>query len=172
LKSLPGRIVLHRLHRGWSSGQAGLERCAYRHQIKPHPVAWMLDGYVYMVIGLSRNHHRALDAVLSAGFDRGKGSDRRQFKASQARASSPAASCTDVVAWFIIVACAATLYANGYHNVTAAKMPQALRPLAGDFAYIPFRDGPFQCIAICRIDSAPFHRLYRFEASASNPAWG
>ena len=39
---------------------------------------------------------------------------------------------TDVVAWFIIVACAATLYAHGHHDIRdAADAAQALRPLAG-----------------------------------------
>jgi Mn2+/Fe2+ NRAMP family transporter len=49
-----------------------------------------------------------------------------------------------VVAWFIIVACAATLYAHGYHNISDAKdAAQALRPLAGDYAYILFAMGLF-----------------------------
>jgi len=72
-----------------------------------------------------------------------KGVTRRQYKASQLDVIT---GCifTDVVAWFIIVACAATLYENGYHNVTAAKdAAQALRPLAGDFAYILFAMGLF-----------------------------
>jgi Mn2+/Fe2+ NRAMP family transporter len=48
------------------------------------------------------------------------------------------------VAWFIIVACAATLYLHGYRNVADAKdAAQALRPLAGDYAYILFSVGLF-----------------------------
>ena len=51
---------------------------------------------------------------------------------------------TDVVAWFIIVACAATLYANGRHNIgDAADAAQALRPLAGEYAYLLFAAGLF-----------------------------
>jgi Mn2+/Fe2+ NRAMP family transporter len=47
-----------------------------------------------------------------------------------------------VVAWFIVVACAATLYAHGHHDVRdAADAAQALRPLAGDYAYILFALG-------------------------------
>src|SRR5712692_9656550 len=39
---------------------------------------------------------------------------------------------TDVVAWFIIVACAATLYVHGYRDIKyAADAAQALKPLAG-----------------------------------------
>src|ERR671914_601891 len=49
-----------------------------------------------------------------------------------------------VVAWFIIVACAATLYRSGQFNITnAADAAQALRPLAGDYAYLLFAAGLF-----------------------------
>jgi Mn2+/Fe2+ NRAMP family transporter len=51
---------------------------------------------------------------------------------------------TDVVAWFIIVACAATLFASGHHTVAdAADAAQALRPLAGEYAYLLFAAGLF-----------------------------
>jgi Mn2+/Fe2+ NRAMP family transporter len=51
---------------------------------------------------------------------------------------------TDIVAWFIIVSCAATLYAHGHHDIRdAADAAQALRPLAGQYAYILFAVGLF-----------------------------
>jgi Mn2+/Fe2+ NRAMP family transporter len=51
---------------------------------------------------------------------------------------------TDVVAWFIVVACAATLYAHGIRDLRdAADAAQALRPLAGEYAYILFAAGLF-----------------------------
>jgi Mn2+/Fe2+ NRAMP family transporter len=51
---------------------------------------------------------------------------------------------TDIVAWFIIVACAATLFAAGHHEVTSgADAAQALRPLAGEYAYLLFAAGLF-----------------------------
>jgi Mn2+/Fe2+ NRAMP family transporter len=51
---------------------------------------------------------------------------------------------TDLVAWFIIVACAATLYVHGHHDIRdAADAAQALRPLAGQYAYILFAMGLF-----------------------------
>ncbi len=51
---------------------------------------------------------------------------------------------TDVVAWFIIVACAATLYATGRTEIKdAADAAQALRPLAGEYAYLLFAAGLF-----------------------------
>jgi len=72
-----------------------------------------------------------------------KGVTRQQYKASQLDVIS---GCifTDVVAWFIIVACAATLYVSGIHEINYAKdAAEALRPLAGDFAYILFAVGLF-----------------------------
>jgi Mn2+/Fe2+ NRAMP family transporter len=51
---------------------------------------------------------------------------------------------TDVVAWFIIVACAATLYVHGHRAVRdAADAAAALKPLAGKYAYILFAVGLF-----------------------------
>jgi NRAMP (natural resistance-associated macrophage protein)-like metal ion transporter len=51
---------------------------------------------------------------------------------------------TDVVAWFIIVTCAATLYVHGYREINyAADAAQALKPLAGQYAYILFAVGLF-----------------------------
>lgn len=49
---------------------------------------------------------------------------------------------TDVIAFFIVLACAATLYVHGYRNISdASDAAAALRPLAGDFAYILFAVG-------------------------------
>ena len=49
-----------------------------------------------------------------------------------------------VVAWFIIVACAATLHTAGKYDIDdAADAAQALRPLAGEYAYLLFAAGLF-----------------------------
>jgi NRAMP (natural resistance-associated macrophage protein)-like metal ion transporter len=49
-----------------------------------------------------------------------------------------------VVAWFIVVACAATLHTAGTYDVqTGADAAQALRPLAGEYAYLLFAAGLF-----------------------------
>jgi Mn2+/Fe2+ NRAMP family transporter len=51
---------------------------------------------------------------------------------------------TDVVAWFIVVACAATLY---IHGLGAIQVPSdaadAMRPLAGNYAFVLFAFGLF-----------------------------
>jgi Mn2+/Fe2+ NRAMP family transporter len=49
---------------------------------------------------------------------------------------------TDVIAFFIMVACAATLYVSGNHNITdGAEAAKALAPLAGRWAALLFAVG-------------------------------
>ena len=51
---------------------------------------------------------------------------------------------TDIVAWFIIVACAATLYVHGMGAIQwASDAAEAMRPLAGDYAFVLFAFGLF-----------------------------
>ena len=51
---------------------------------------------------------------------------------------------TDVIAWFIVVACAATLFVHGMGAIqVAADAAEAMRPLAGDYAFILFAFGLF-----------------------------
>jgi Mn2+/Fe2+ NRAMP family transporter len=72
-----------------------------------------------------------------------KGVTRRDYKLSRI---DVVAGCffTDLVAWFIIVACAATLYLHGLRNISdPADAAAALRPLAGEYAYILFALGLF-----------------------------
>jgi Mn2+/Fe2+ NRAMP family transporter len=51
---------------------------------------------------------------------------------------------TDIVAWFIIVACAATLYVHGMGGIqVASDAAEAMRPLASDYAFLLFAFGLF-----------------------------
>jgi len=51
---------------------------------------------------------------------------------------------TDLIAWFIVVACAATLFVHGMGAIqVAADAAEAMRPLAGDYAFILFAFGLF-----------------------------
>jgi Mn2+/Fe2+ NRAMP family transporter len=112
--------------------------------IKPPPRAYfMQEGYLYMAIGvIGTTIAPWMQFYLQSSIVE-KGVTKRQYKASRI---DVIAGCifTDVVAWFIIVACAATLYAHGYHNISDAKdAAEALHPLAGDYAYILFAMGLF-----------------------------
>jgi NRAMP (natural resistance-associated macrophage protein)-like metal ion transporter len=51
---------------------------------------------------------------------------------------------TDIVAWFIIVACAATLWVHGLGSIQQpADAAEAMKPLAGSYAFILFAFGLF-----------------------------
>jgi NRAMP (natural resistance-associated macrophage protein)-like metal ion transporter len=112
--------------------------------VKPPPrSAFMQEGYLYMTIGvIGTTIAPWMQFYLQSSIVE-KGVTARQYKASRL---DVIAGCifTDVVAWFIIVACAATLFVHGYHDISDAKdAAQALRPLAGDYAYILFAMGLF-----------------------------
>src|SRR3984893_8984453 len=100
-------------------------------------------GYLYMVIGLVGTTIAPwMQFYLQASVVE-KGITMRQYRASW---WDVVLGClfTDIVAWFIIVACAATLYANGHHDISSgADAAQALRPLAGEYAYLLFAAGLF-----------------------------
>jgi Mn2+/Fe2+ NRAMP family transporter len=100
-------------------------------------------GYLYMVIALVGTTIAPwMQFYLQASVVE-KGITERQYRATR---WDVILGClfTDIVAWFIIVACAATLYAAGHHNIdSAADAAQALRPLAGDYAYLLFAAGLF-----------------------------
>jgi NRAMP (natural resistance-associated macrophage protein)-like metal ion transporter len=101
------------------------------------------SSYVYMVITLVGTTIAPwMQFYLQASVVE-KGVTKRQYNASRL---DVIVGCifTDVVSWFIIVACAATLYVHGHHQISdAADAAQALRPLAGDYAYILFAMGLF-----------------------------
>src|SRR5215469_5884325 len=112
--------------------------------VKPPPKAdFFLPGYLYMAIGVVGTTIAPWMQFYLQSSIVEKGVTKRQYRASQVDVIT---GCifTDVVAWFIIVACAATLYTHGYRNVQDAKdAAQALRPLAGQYAYILFSMGLF-----------------------------
>jgi NRAMP (natural resistance-associated macrophage protein)-like metal ion transporter len=101
------------------------------------------SSYLYMVIGLVGTTIAPwMQFYLQASVVE-KGVTRRQYRTSRI---DVIAGCifAVIVAWFIVVACAATLYVHGFHTVSDAKdAAQALRPLAGDYAYILFAMGLF-----------------------------
>jgi NRAMP (natural resistance-associated macrophage protein)-like metal ion transporter len=100
-------------------------------------------AYLYMVIAVVGTTIAPwMQFYLQASIVE-KGVTRRQYKASMVDVVSGCVF-TDVVAWFIIVACAATLWIHGFRNITyAADAAAALKPLAGEYAYILFAVGLF-----------------------------
>src|SRR5579871_6640155 len=109
----------------------------------PRLVEFRDQAYLFMVIGVVGTTIAPWMQFYLQSSIVEKGVTKRGFRASQLDVIT---GCifTDVVAWFIIVACAATLYVHGFHDIRyAADAAQALRPLAGDYAYILFAVGLF-----------------------------
>jgi Mn2+/Fe2+ NRAMP family transporter len=100
-------------------------------------------GYLYMLIGLVGTTIAPwMQFYLQASIVE-KGITVRQYQASR---WDVIIGCLfmAVVAWFIIVACAATLHTAGRTSIRdAADAALALRPLAGDYAYLLFAGGLF-----------------------------
>src|SRR3982750_3361676 len=72
-----------------------------------------------------------------------KGVTARQYKASRLDVIIGCLFAA-IVAWFIVVACAATLHSAGVYRIeTRADAAPALRPLAGEYAYLLFAAGLF-----------------------------
>jgi NRAMP (natural resistance-associated macrophage protein)-like metal ion transporter len=110
---------------------------------QPESIAFRNYGYLSMVIGLVGTTIAPwMQFYLQASIVE-KGVTVRQYKASRLDVIIGCLFAA-IVAWFIVVACAATLHRVGVYNIeTAAEAAQALRPLAGEYAYLLFAAGLF-----------------------------
>ncbi len=109
----------------------------------PHLHDFENSGYLYMTLGLVGTTIAPwMQFYLQASIVE-KGVSERSYRTSRL---DVIIGCffTDIVAWFIVVACAATLFVHGHRDIRdAADAAQALRPLAGDLAGILFAAGLF-----------------------------
>src|SRR5690348_8277335 len=109
----------------------------------PDPHAFRDQAYLFMVIGVVGTTIAPWMQFYLQSSIVEKGVTRRQYRASMLDVVTGCVF-TDVVAWVLIVSCAATLYLRGFRDIKyAADAAQALRPLAGDYAYILFAVGLF-----------------------------
>ncbi len=110
---------------------------------RPDSIGFRNYGYLSLVIGLVGTTIAPwMQFYLQASIVE-KGVTIRQYKASRA---DVIVGClfAAIVAWFIVVACAATLHSVGKFNIeTGADAAMALRPLAGDYAFLLFAAGLF-----------------------------
>jgi len=100
-----------------------------------------IQNYVYDVIGVVGTTIAPWMQFYLQSSIVEKGVGPKQYKASRL---DVIVGCifTDVVAVFIIVACAATLYVNGIRDIqSAADAALALKPLAGQWAFLLFSFG-------------------------------
>jgi Mn2+/Fe2+ NRAMP family transporter len=109
----------------------------------PNLRAFRDNAYLFMIVGVVGTTIAPwMQFYLQASIVE-KGVTKRGFKDSRLDVITGCVF-TDIVAWFIIVACAATLYIHGFRDIKyAADAAQALKPLAGDYAYILFAVGLF-----------------------------
>src|SRR5580698_6602911 len=109
----------------------------------PGRKVWSNSTYVYMTVGvIGTTITPWMQFYLQSSIVE-KGISVRQYKASRLDVIV-GSIFTDVVAWFIIVACAATLYVHGVRNIgDPSDAAGAMKPLAGDYAFILFAAGLF-----------------------------
>ena len=109
----------------------------------PPRSVWSDKSYVYMTVGvIGTTITPWMQFYLQSSIVE-KGVSVRQYKASRLDVIV-GSIFTDIVAWFIVVACAATLFTHGMHNIVdPSDAAQAMKPLAGDYAFILFAAGLF-----------------------------
>ncbi len=109
----------------------------------PGRSVWSDRSYVYMTVGVIGTTITPWMQFYLQSSIVDKGVTVRQYKASRLDVIV-GSIFTDVVAWFIVVACAATLYTHGVRNIAdASDAAGAMKPLAGDYAFILFAAGLF-----------------------------
>ncbi|MGA7244475.1 MAG: Nramp family divalent metal transporter [Terracidiphilus sp.] len=109
----------------------------------PEKSAWRDKAYLYMAIGIVGTTIAPWMQFYLQSSVVEKGIRVKDYPASRLDVIV-GSFFTDIVAWFIIVACAATLFVHGMGAITvAADAAEAMRPLAGDYAFILFAFGLF-----------------------------
>ncbi|MGO9326136.1 MAG: Nramp family divalent metal transporter [Terracidiphilus sp.] len=109
----------------------------------PARSVWSDKAYVYMAIGVVGTTIAPWMQFYLQSSIVEKGIRAKDYAASRLDVIV-GSLFTDIVAWFIIVACAATLYVHGMGAIqVASDAAEAMRPLAGDYAFILFAFGLF-----------------------------
>lgn len=109
----------------------------------PRRPVWTNQQYLYMITGMiGATIAPWMQFYLQASVVE-KGATMKQYKALKIDVWV-GSIFAPVVAAFIVIACAATLYIHGIHDVeTAADAARALQPLAGPYASFLFAAGLF-----------------------------
>src|SRR5437870_7950186 len=110
---------------------------------RPESTGFRNYGYVSMIIGLTGTTIAPwMQFYLQASIVE-KGVTVKQYRASRLDVVIGCVFAA-VVAWFIVVACAATLHSKGVYNIeSGAEAAEALKPLASRWAYLLFAGGLF-----------------------------
>ena len=109
----------------------------------PEKSVWRQKEYIYMVVGIIGTTIAPWMQFYLQSSVVEKGIRVKDYPASRLDVIV-GSFFTDLVAWFIVVACAATLFVHGMGAITvAADAAEAMRPLAGDYAFLLFAFGLF-----------------------------
>jgi NRAMP (natural resistance-associated macrophage protein)-like metal ion transporter len=109
----------------------------------PDKSVWREKAYMYMAIGIVGTTIAPWMQFYLQSSVVEKGIRVKDYGASRLDVVV-GSMFTDIVAWFIVVACAATLFVHGMGAITvAADAAEAMRPLAGDYAFLLFAFGLF-----------------------------
>src|SRR5450755_4012827 len=109
----------------------------------PPQSAFMQEGYLYMAIGvIGTTIAPWMQFYLQSSIVE-KGVRVKDYAASRIDVVV-GSFFTDLVAWFIVVACAATLFVHGMGAIQVpADAAEAMKPLAGNYAFLLFSFGLF-----------------------------
>ena len=109
----------------------------------PERSAWHDKAYIYMAIGIVGTTIAPWMQFYLQSSIVEKGVRVKDYAASRLDVIV-GSFFTDLVAWFIVVACAATLFVHGMGAIqVASDAAEAMRPLAGDYAFLLFAFGLF-----------------------------
>jgi NRAMP (natural resistance-associated macrophage protein)-like metal ion transporter len=109
----------------------------------PKESVWRNKDYIYMAIGIVGTTIAPWMQFYLQSSVVEKGIRVKDYAASRLDVIV-GSLFTDFVAWFIIVACAATLFVHGMGEIkVASDAAEAMRPLAGDYAFVLFAFGLF-----------------------------
>jgi Mn2+/Fe2+ NRAMP family transporter len=109
----------------------------------PRPQSFKDPSYLYLTIGVVGTTIAPwMQFYLQASVVE-KGVTERRYRVTRIDVVLGCAFAA-IVAWFIVIACAATLHVHGQHQIRdAADAAYALRPMAGQYASILFAAGLF-----------------------------
>jgi len=109
----------------------------------PQRSVWSDKAYMYMAVGIVGTTIAPWMQFYLQSSIVEKGIRVRDYAASRLDVIV-GSIFTDIVAWFIIVACAATLWLHGMRDLALpSDAAEAMRPLAGDYAFVLFAFGLF-----------------------------
>ncbi|MEO6966176.1 MAG: divalent metal cation transporter, partial [Acidobacteriaceae bacterium] len=112
--------------------------------VKMPPVTqWHKSGYIYMTVAVIGTTISPWMQFYMQSSVVEKGIKVKQLNASRMDVIV-GSFCTDIVGWFIVVACAATLFVHGMGAISnPSDAAEAMKPLAGEYAFILFAAGLF-----------------------------